>query len=351
METAGRPGWLTPPPADGPRHTLHIVTGKGGTGKTTIAASLACALATKGRRVLLCELEGREGISQVFGCQPLRGAGERRLVTTPSGGQVYGLSMDPENSLMEYLETYYHLGIAGRALDRFGVLDFATSIAPGLQDVLLIGKVYEVTRRLIKKMPRAYDAVVLDAPPTGRIASFLNVHEAVADLAKIGPVRGQADAIGAVLRSEHTVVHLVSLLEDMPITETIEAVAGLEPTKIEIGCVIANMITPNTLDRDQLELAVDGRLPLEVRGLSEVENKALADEFAIDAQRMLDEHHRKERLEELGLPIVNVDLDPLGIDEAAILAIGATLRDQLADEVRDPFDTPRAPLRPGQDTA
>jgi anion-transporting ArsA/GET3 family ATPase len=325
---------LTPPPVDGPRHTLHIVTGKGGTGKTTIAASLACALATPGRRVLLCELEGREGVSQLFGDEPLRGAGERRLMTTPAGGQVHGLSMDPENALMEYLETYYRLGIAGRALDRFGVVDFATSIAPGLQDLLLIGKVYEVARRLIKRMPNAYDAVVLDAPPTGRIANFLNVHEAVSDLAKIGPIRGQADAIGAVLRSEHTVVHLVTLLEDMPITETIEAVTDLAPTKIEIGTVIANMITPNTLSRDQLEMAVEGRLPLKVPGLSEVANKTLADEFAIDAQRLIDELQRRERLQELGLPILNVDLDPLGIDEAAILAIATTLRSQLADEVR-----------------
>jgi anion-transporting ArsA/GET3 family ATPase len=329
-----RPAWLKPPRADGPRHTLHIVTGKGGTGKTTVAASLAAALATAGRRVLLCELEGREGISQVFGSRPLKGAGERRLISTPGGGQVFGLSMDPENALMEYLETYYHLGLAGKALDRFGVVDFATSIAPGLQDVLLIGKVYEVTRRMIKNMPNAYDAVVLDAPPTGRIATFLNVHEAVSDLAKVGPIRGQADAIGALLRSEHAIVHLVTLLEDMPITETIEAVADLAPTKIELGWVIANMITPTSLGLDQLRLAVEGRLPLKVPGLSEVDNKILADQFATDAQRLLDEHQRKERLAELQLPILDVDLDPLGIDEAGILAIGARLRDQLAEEIR-----------------
>jgi anion-transporting ArsA/GET3 family ATPase len=347
METPRRPGWLTPPPADGPRHTLHIVTGKGGTGKTTIAAALACALATAGRRVLLCELEGREGISQLFDGGLLRGAGERRLTKTPAGGQVFGLSMDPETALMEYLETYYHLGIAGKALDRFGVLDFATSIAPGLQDVLLIGKVYEVARRLIKGMPRSYDAVVLDAPPTGRIAKFLNVHEAVSDLAKIGPIRGQADAIGAVLRSEHTVVHLVTLLEDMPITETVEAVADLGPTKIELGAVIANMITPNTLDPEELERAVRGSLPISVPGMTEVANKALADEFGTDAQRTLEELQRKERLAELGLPLIQVDLDPLGIDEAAVFAIAATLRDQLADEVRAPAQS----NRPARDNA
>ena len=329
-----RPGWLKPPPANGPKHTLHIVSGKGGTGKTTIAASLACALATEGRRVLVCEVEGREGISEAFEADPLRGAGERRLVRTPAGGTVYGLSVDPENALMEYLETFYHLGLAGKALDKFGVIDFATSIAPGLQDVLLTGKVYEVARRLIKGLPKPYDAVVLDAPPTGRIAKFLNVPDAVAELAKVGPIRGQADSITAVLRSEHTVVHLVTLLEDMPITETCEAVTDLQPTKIEIGAVIANMITPTSLDQDQLELAVDGRLPIKVPGLSEVDNKALVDEFARDARRMLDEDQRRLRLQELQLPIVEIDRDPLGIDTAAIFGIAARLRDQLGDEVR-----------------
>jgi anion-transporting ArsA/GET3 family ATPase len=235
---------------------------------------------------------------------------------------------------MEYLETFYHLGLAGKALDKFGVVDFATSIAPGLQDVLLTGKVYEVARRLIKGLPKPYDAVVLDAPPTGRIAKFLNVPDAVAELAKVGPIRGQADSITAVLRSEHTVVHLVTLLEDMPITETCEAVTDLQPTKIEIGAVIANMITPTSLDQDQLELAVDGRLPIKVPGLSEVDNKALVDEFARDARRMLDEDQRRLRLQELQLPIVEIDRDPLGIDTAAIFGIAARLRDQLGDEVR-----------------
>ena len=125
-----------------PRHTLHIVSGKGGTGKTTIAAGLACALATSGRRVLLCEVEGRNGISELFGVPPLTGSGERRITRTSAGGMVYGLSVDAEDALIEYLDTFYHLSIAGKALDRFGAVDFATSIAPGLRDVFLTGKVY-----------------------------------------------------------------------------------------------------------------------------------------------------------------------------------------------------------------
>jgi anion-transporting ArsA/GET3 family ATPase len=235
-----------------PRHTWHIISGKGGTGKTTIAGALACALATSGRRVLLCEVEGRQGIAQLFDISPLTGAEERRISRTPAGGAVYGLAIDAEDALMEYLDTFYHLSLAGKALDRFGAIDFATSIAPGLRDVLLTGKVYEAVRRKIKNRPNAYDAVVLDAPPTGRIAQFLNVHAAVAGLAKVGPIRNQADSIMRLLRSAATTVHLVTLLEDMPVTETEEAIAALRPTQIPIGTVIENMVTPTPLGQDQI---------------------------------------------------------------------------------------------------
>jgi anion-transporting ArsA/GET3 family ATPase len=315
-----------------PRHTWHIVSGKGGTGKTTIAGALACALATSGRRILLCEVEGRNGITELFDVAPLSGAEERRISRTPSGGTVYGLSVDAEDALMEYLDTFYHLSIAGRALDRFGAVDFATSIAPGLRDVLLTGKVYEAVRRKIKNRPNAYDAVVLDAPPTGRIAQFLNVHAAVAGLAKVGPIRNQADSIMRLLRSVTTAVHLVTLLEDMPVTETEEAVAALRPTQIRIGTVIENMVTPTPLDHHQLETAAAGSLILKVPGLTIKQNHALASEFAIEAARTLQEQQRHDRLTALGLPLVQVAFDHGGIDEGAIFAIADQLTDQMSLE-------------------
>jgi anion-transporting ArsA/GET3 family ATPase len=315
-----------------PRHTWHIVSGKGGTGKTTIAGALACALATSGRRILLCEVEGRNGISELLDVAPLSGAEERRISRTPSGGMVYGLSVDAEDALMEYLDTFYHLSIAGRALDRFGAVDFATSIAPGLRDVLLTGKVYEAVRRKIKNRPNAYDAVVLDAPPTGRIAQFLNVHAAVAGLAKVGPIRNQADSIMRLLRSATTAVHLVTLLEDMPVTETEEAVAALRPTQIRIGTVIENMVTPTPLDHHQLETAAAGSVILKVPGLTIKQNHALASEFAIEAARTLQEQQRHDRLTALGLPLVQVAFDHGGIDEGAIFAIADQLTDQMSLE-------------------
>jgi len=314
------------------RHTWHIVSGKGGTGKTTIACALACALATSGRRVLVCEVEGRQGISQLFDVPPLAGAEERRISRTPAGGAVYGLAIDAEDALIEYLDTFYHLSIAGKALDRFGAVDFATSIAPGLRDVLLTGKVYEAVRRKIKNRPNAYDAVVLDAPPTGRIAQFLNVNAAVAGLAKAGPIRNQADSIMRLLRSTTTTVHLVTLLEDMPVTETEEAIAALRPTQIRLGSLIENMVTPTPLDRDQLEKAAAGSVILKVPRLTIKQNQALASEFAIEAARTLQEQQRLDRLAALGLPLVEIAFDHGGIDEGAIFAIADQLIDQMSLE-------------------
>ena len=207
---------------------LHVVTGKGGTGKTTVAAALALALAGEGRRTLLVEVENRQGIAQLFDAPPLPYE-ERKVAVGPGGGDVLALPVDPEEALLEYLDMFYKLGRAGRGLRKIGAIDFATTIAPGMRDVLLTGKVYEAVRRKQagRKGGMAYDAVVLDAPPTGRITRFLGVNAEVAGLAKVGPIRGQADAIMALLTSPQTAVHVVTLLEEMPVQETVDAVEEL----------------------------------------------------------------------------------------------------------------------------
>src|SRR5215207_8171685 len=191
---------------------LHVVTGKGGTGKTTVAAALALALAAGGRRTLLVEVEGRQGIAQLFDTPPLPYE-ERRIASAAGGGEVRALAVDVEEALLEYLELFYNLRRAGRALNKVGAIDFATTIAPGMRDVLLTGKVKEAVTRT-EKGRRVYDAVVLDAPPTGRITRFLNVTAEVAGLARVGPIKSQSDGVMAVLRSPQTAVHLVTLLEE-----------------------------------------------------------------------------------------------------------------------------------------
>ena len=237
---------------------LHIVTGKGGTGKTTVAAAMAMALAGKGNRVLLCEVEGRQGIAQLFDVAPLPYE-ERQVAVGLGGGEVYALAIDAEAALLEYLQMYYHLGRAGKALDRFGVIDFATTIAPGVRDVLLTGKVYEAARRQVDGK-YAYDAVVVDAPPTGRITRFLNVNTEVAGLAKVGPIRRQADSIMQLLRAQTTRVHLVTVLEEMPVQETVDAMSQLGAVHLPVGHVIVNLVRPPLLDESTSVALRDGSL-------------------------------------------------------------------------------------------
>jgi hypothetical protein len=238
------------PLAPGPVHPawparLHVVTGKGGTGKTTVAAALAMALAAGGRRTLLVEVEGRQGIAQLFGLAPLPYA-ECGVAAAPRGGEVRALAVDAEEALLEYLDMFYHLGMAGRALKRFGAIDFATTIAPGMRDVLMTGKVKEATTRT-EAGHRAYDAVILDAPPTGRIGRFLNVTAETARLAKIGPIKNQSEGVAAFLRSPMTQVHVVTLLEEMPVQESADAIGELSALGLSIGKIIINGARPPLL--------------------------------------------------------------------------------------------------------
>jgi anion-transporting ArsA/GET3 family ATPase len=238
---------------------LHIVSGKGGTGKTTAAAALALALATGGRRTLLIEVEGRQGIAQVFDTAPLPYE-ERRIAVAPGGGEVRALAIDPEAALLEYLEMFYRLGVAGRTLRKMGAIEFATTLAPGLRDVLLTGKAKECVARTGPDGRPVYDAVVVDAPPTGRVVSFLDVTKAMSDLARSGPIHGQSEGVVRLVHSPRTAVHLVTLLEDLPVTETLDTVADLEAADLRPGAVIVNRVRPQWLTDRSVAAAADGRV-------------------------------------------------------------------------------------------
>lgn len=249
----------TPPDPTGSVR-LHVVTGKGGTGKTTTAAALAVALARKGRKVLLAEVEGRQGISQVFDVTPLS-IEERLLLTDPSGGSLWALSVEPKAALLEYLQKFYKLGRAGSLLEKAGAIDFATTIAPGLRDVLLIGKVYEAVGRTSgrgRSATRSYDAVVLDAPPTGRVVRFLAVNEELSEVARMGPIKAQADSITRMLHSRVTAVHIVTLLEEMPVQECLDVVRDLAAAGLPVGALIVNQVRDPILTDADIDLIAAG---------------------------------------------------------------------------------------------
>jgi anion-transporting ArsA/GET3 family ATPase len=322
---------------------LHVVTGKGGTGKTTVAAALALALAHAGRKVLLIEAEGRQGIARLFDRPPLPYA-EKKIAIGPGeahdgrdpGGDVFALAIDPEGALLDYLQMFYGMRSAGVALTRLGMVDFATTIAPGLADVLVTGKATEATRRRQAGTPTgfAYDAVVLDAPPTGRIGRFLNVTAEVSGLAKVGPVRAHADTVANVIKSPQTAVHFVCTLEEMPVQETLDGVAEIRSVPgMQVGGIFVNMSRPAAASRLELKAQPDlAAMAAALASAGLYDTEALAADLAEE----LSEHLRlieladRERteLEATGQPLYELPLVAEGIDLAALHKLAAELRDQ-----------------------
>ncbi|MBR8741984.1 ArsA-related P-loop ATPase [Nocardiopsis sp. MG754419] len=320
---------------------LHIVTGKGGTGKTTAATALALALAADGGRVLLLEVEGRQGVASLLGSGPLPYE-ERRMLSVPGGGSVSVLAADAEAALLEYLELFYGMRRAGQALTKMGAVDFATTIAPGLRDVLLTGKATEAVRRR-EGGPRAtdgphhYDAVVMDAPPTGRIGRFLNVNSEVAGLARTGPIRSHADRVMSVIRSELTRVHFVTLLEEMPAQETRDGIAEIEALGLRTGAVLVNMVGPPLLDEADVAEAVAGDLDevaladgLKSAGLADPERLSadLAGEVRAYALRHRLEERVRTGLADLGNPLVELPRAEGRMDRSALTVLADRLAEQ-----------------------
>ena len=340
------PGRLVPPISEQTR--LHVVTGKGGTGKTTVAAALALALAEGGRRTLLVEVEGRQALAQLFD-RPALPYEEQRLAVAAGGGEVFGLAIDPEQALLDYLELFYNMKRAGRLLRKMGAIDFVTTLAPGLRDVLLTGKVKEAVVRRSKGGTRdgdretslwAYDAVVLDAPPTGRIRAFLDVTTEVQGLTKVGPIAKQSQGVSDVLHSDRTAVHLVTLLEEMPVQETVDAVADLRDGGYQLGAIVVNRHRPEFVTAELISRRT-GRPRVDVagvkRGLAGTGvDPALAATLAaqtveyIERQDLQDTN--RERLDATGVPVVVLpDLPP---------PVGPGELHELAAAFRTEEDTP-----------
>ncbi|MFJ5549260.1 ArsA family ATPase [Streptomyces sp. NPDC093225] len=321
---------------------LQVVSGKGGTGKTTVAAALALALATEGKRTLLVEVEGRQGIAQLFGTEALPYE-ERKIAVAPGGGEVHALAIDAERALLDYLQMFYKLGSAGRALKKLGAIDFATTIAPGLRDVLLTGKACEAVKRKDKAGRFVYDHVVMDAPPTGRITRFLNVNDEVAGLARFGPIHNQAQSVMKVLKSPDTAVHLVTLLEEMPVQETSDGIDELRAAGLPVGRVVVNMVRPHHLDEEALRAASGERRVEVARALSRAGLGAarrggpaerlvdpLLEQAAEHAERVELEREQRAVLAGLGVEAYELPLLGGGMELAGLYDLAAELRKQVS---------------------
>lgn len=277
-----------------------VVSGKGGVGKTTVAATLALAVARAGRRVLLAELEDREAFAPIFGL-PRLGYTEQPLA--PNLG---GLTVEADEALVEYLQVAYGIPRMSRALVRSRAMEFATHTAPGLKDILLIGKVWQ------SEVQRAdgryvYDLIVVDAPPTGRLPRFLDAPRAITELVGAGPIKRQARTVlDMVTDPARLQVVLVATPEEMPVRETAEAAETLAKMGIALGPVVVNGIWSGIegLGRDP---AATLREPATELGLSPDAIAALADVAGRHARRARNQRKAIGQLRtEVTLPVIEL---------------------------------------------
>jgi anion-transporting ArsA/GET3 family ATPase len=241
---------------------LLVVTGKGGVGKSTCAAALAVAGARAGRRTCLVEVEGRQTMARLFSTRPWDFE-EREF--RPG---LFGLSIDPEASLANYLEMFYGARRISKLVVGSTAVEFATTAAPGIKDVLLIGKVNEMERRRGPDGRPAYDLIVVDAPPTGRIVNFLRAPDATTELVNVGPIRNQANLlVDMLLDPARTHLQLVTLLEELPVQETVEGVRALRDLGMTVGPILVNRVLPDRFDEGARKALTDDLAPADLQAI------------------------------------------------------------------------------------
>src|SRR2546423_13207852 len=166
---------------------LLFVTGKGGVGKTTVAASLGLLAARRGRRAIVCEVAEQERMSRAFGA---KGVGYRESQLAPG---LFAFSVNPERAKEEWLHFQLRSGTLAGVLGHSRMFQYLTAAAPGLSELVTIGKVWELAQ-LQRKSAKAspYDLVIVDAPATGHGLAMLRAPRTYADIARVGPIRRQA---------------------------------------------------------------------------------------------------------------------------------------------------------------
>ena len=213
---------------------LVFVTGKGGVGKTSVAAGLALLAAGEGKRTLLCEVDAKGDIAAAFESGPLS------FAPTVVADNLHAMVMSTEESLKEYLRIHLRLPLVTRIGPLARSFDFVASAAPGVREVLTIGKLaYEVRED-------HYDIVVVDASATGHVVGQLASPAAIHDLVRVGLVREQTDWMLDILRDPAvTGTAIVAVPEEMPVTETLELSERLgTETEVDLAAVIVNRVLP-----------------------------------------------------------------------------------------------------------
>lgn len=288
------------PPAELLDRRFVLVTGKGGVGKSTVTAVLAHLSAEEGRRTLVCELNTRERIPQLFGHAPV---GDR---VTRISENIWSVNIRPASALEEYalmkirFRALYHVVFENPLVQRF--MEFV----PGMNDLLLLGKAFNHEREVDGQGKPIWDRIIIDAPATGHGLTFLRLPRVIRDTVPAGNMHEEAVAMWDLLTdTERTVIHLVTLPEELPIQETRELHAALaDELGLPLGLLFMNMVPPPLFDTTLREdfRRISERRPGDERlaTLWEATHIRLAREALAD--------HHAGRLDDLERPLVRLPL-------------------------------------------
>jgi anion-transporting ArsA/GET3 family ATPase len=307
---------------------LVIVAGKGGVGKTTVSAALARAAALTGLSTLVVEVEGRSGLPAMFGQAEL-GYDEVVLAAggTPDGAaDVRARTLTPDAALLEYLRDHGMSRLSKR-LVASGALELVAAAAPGIKDILVLGKVKQLERS------GAADFIVLDAPAAGHAITFLTSASGLLDAVRVGPIHAQAADVLELLQDHRRCqVMLVTIPEETPVNEAAETAFSLEDrVGIGLGPVVVNGLYPEI---DQLDGDADPDAAAEQAGTSlrPGERQALLDAAQFRRRRMA---LQQEQIERLG---ARLPLPQLRIPFLFTGAVGPEEVDRLARVLLDEVD-------------
>lgn len=230
---------------------LLFFTGKGGVGKSTVTAATALLAAERGKRVLLVEVDAKGNLPDLFEQAPV---GFEPREVYPG---VSAMAMRTEESLKEYLKLNLRVPVLGRLGPMARVLDFVATAAPGVKEVLTVGKVCWEVRESIEGRAD-WDLVVVDAAATGHIIGQLDAPRAIQELVSVGMVRTQTDWMVELLSDPAlTALNVVATPEEMPVNETIELVErAREELRVPLGAVFVNRVLPELFthaDEDTFE--------------------------------------------------------------------------------------------------
>lgn len=257
-----------------------IVAGKGGVGKTTVTATVAVVAARLGLRTLIIEVEGKSGLSTLFGRPPL---GYDEVELAPG---VTGRTLTPEQALLDYLDGH-GLRRVSKRLVRSGASEIISTAAPGIKDILVLGKVKSIEQH------EAHDLILIDAPAAGHAVTFLQSPRGLLDAVRMGPIRKQAlDVIGMLSDPARCRTLLVTLAEETPVNELVDTAFALEDrVGVSLAPVVVNGLYPaRGLDGQDVDVGA-------VRAAADAADVFIADREAADLADAARFHLRRRALQ------------------------------------------------------